>query len=607
MSGHTFSFDHQLILNAIQFSPIGMALLSPEGKWLMINPVLCNMLGYTENELMALSLKEVTHPEDIPLHLDHIIAYHAKMDDGYRVEKRLIHKHGYQLWTMVSASIVKDKEQEQSYIFMQVINQTERKRAEAQNLERQQRYQSLFVQNPDLVYSLSADGTLLSVNAACEQITGYRPDELFHITPLVMEEDISEITRMFYQHAQESRQHYEICIPHKKGHFVHLSVTNIPIIVDGEMVGIYGVAKDISEQVNLLKRLTESEQKYRLLAEHSLDMIVVFSPDCIYQYVSPACKAMLGYEPEELIGLRHSELLHPEDDQKPCKQASEWHRGGDAHVSTFRYRKKDGSYIWIEAQSKRIRDPHTQEVVEHVSVFRDVTERKQEQEEFRRAQELLRTSEKLTAVGQMAAGIAHEIRNPLTSLKGFLQVMKTSKEEKDFYYEIMESELNRIQTILNELLFFAKPKQPSYERTPIQTLLTQVTTLLESQAILTNAQIQANLLDEELFISCDQDQIKQVFINIIKNGLEAMTHGGILTISVQKEEPYVHIHFTDQGPGIPPELLNNIGQPFFTTKEKGTGLGLSISYSIIEAHMGKIAIESMPEKETTFTITLPLT
>ncbi|WP_167568747.1 PAS domain S-box protein [Brevibacillus migulae] len=606
MSGHTYSFDHQLILNAIQYSPIGMALLSAEGKWLMINRVLCSMLGYTENELMALSLKEITHPEDIPLQLDHIIAYQAKMDDGYQVEKRLIHKKGYHLWTMVSASIVKDENQEQNYIFMQVINQTEQKRSEAQNRERQQRYQSLFLQNPDLVYSLSVDGTLLSVNAACEQITGYRPDELFHITPLVMEEDINEITRMFHQHAQESRQHYEICIPHKKGHFVHLSVTNIPIVVDGEMVGIYGVAKDISEQVNLLKRLTESEQKYRFLAEHSLDMIVVFSPDCIYQYVSPACKAILGYEPVELIGVRVTELLHPEDCFEPCQQTNEWNRHGDAHVSTFRYRKKDGSYIWIEAQSKRIRDPHTQAVIEHVSVFRDVTERKREQEEFRRAQELLRTSEKLTAVGQMAAGIAHEIRNPLTSLKGFLQVMKTTKEEKDFYYEIMESELNRIQTILNELLFFAKPKQPSYERTCMQTLVAQVTTLLESQAILTDAQIQASLPAEELYVSCDQDQIKQVFINMIKNGLEAMVHGGILTIAMQKEEPYVHIRITDQGPGIPPELIHNLGQPFFTTKETGTGLGLSISYSIIEAHMGKIAIESTPGEGTTFTISLPL-
>lgn len=604
MAEHIYRFDEQFIMNVISHSPVGMALLSSEGRWRHVNPVLCEMLGYSENELRTMTVKDITHPEDIPLQLEHILAYQKKIDDSYQIEKRFIHKQGYHIWVKLSAFILTDEQQE-SCMFLQVINLTEQKRSVSQDLERQQRYQSLFLQNPDLVYSLSIDGTLLSVNAACEQITGYHPDELFQKTPLIMEEDISEITRMFYLHAQENRQHYEVCIPHKKGHFVHLSVTNIPIVVDGEMVGIYGVAKDISEQVNLLKRLTESEQKYRLLAEHSLDMIVVCTPDSHLQYVSPASKAILGYEPEELIGLNMNDLLHPDEVHGPCGYPGQEDLP-DERVMTFRCRKKDGSYIWIEAQIKSIRDPQTGELIEHVSVFRDVTERKKEQEEYRRAQEFLRTSEKLNAVGQMAAGIAHEIRNPLTSLKGFLQVMKSSKEEKDFYYEIMESELNRIQSILNELLLFAKPKQSVYERTCVQTLISHVTTLLESQAIMSNSQIHSHLPKEALYISCDQDQIKQVFINIIKNGLEAMSQGGILTIKAESDEHDVHIHFLDQGPGIPQEILDKIGQPFLTTKETGTGLGLSISFTIIESHQGKISIQSVPDQGTIFTVTLPL-
>jgi len=231
----------------------------------------------------------------------------------------------------------------------------------------------------------------------------------------------------------------------------------------------------------------------------------------------------------------------------------------------------------------------------------DITEREQ-------SMQLLVQSEKLSAAGQLAAGIAHEIRNPLTSLKGFLHLMKANNgnpAKHDAYVTIMNDELNRIDQILSELLVLSKPQSVQFVRSRAASIIRQVLDILQPQAVLKNVQLLTDQLDETVSIYCDENQIKQVLINLVKNGIEAMPNGGRILIGLTADQRRVSIAIADEGGGMPEETLKRLGEPFYTTKEKGTGLGLMVSFKIVENHGGTIQVDSEQNRGTRFTVTLP--
>lgn len=234
-----------------------------------------------------------------------------------------------------------------------------------------------------------------------------------------------------------------------------------------------------------------------------------------------------------------------------------------------------------------------------VVIGRDITERKI-------AEEKLVRSEKLSVIGELAASVAHEIRNPLTSLKGFVQLLKEKNEQDLIYYDIMLSELNRINHIVGELLLLAKPQELKFTSFDISKTLVDVLSLLETQANMTNVQLNPTLL-QTCYIDCEQNQMKQLFINIIKNGIEACGEKGNVSVRLEKtanEKALVTIE--DTGPGIPEDFLSRLGEPFYSSKEKGTGLGLTVSFKIVEQHNGSIRFISNDGVGTKVEIEFPL-
>jgi len=319
---------------------------------------------------------------------------------------------------------------------------------------------------------------------------------------------------------------------------------------------------------------------------------------------NPAAERITGFSAQEVLGKPLHDLIHHTRidgtphlrEECPLYQAL---TTGQAYASSEDIMwRKDGSFFYSEYSSTLIREDD--QIIGLVVAFKDITER-------RETEELIRKTEKLKVAGQLAAGVAHEIRNPLTSLKGFLQLMRNSGTEKEEYYRIMEAELNRIEGIINELLFLSKPQDLARKETDLVQLLNHVIFLLEAQAILNNVQLEPQFSMSSIKISCDPDQIKQVFINLIKNGIEAMPNGGTLRIAACREgDDQVTIRVTDQGCGIPADIMEKLGQPFYTTKTKGTGLGLMVTYNIIHSHQGEISVESTPGKGTCFTVVLPV-
>ncbi len=238
----------------------------------------------------------------------------------------------------------------------------------------------------------------------------------------------------------------------------------------------------------------------------------------------------------------------------------------------------------------------------YVTLIRDETEKHQLKKQVEH-------NSNLSVLGQMAASIAHEIRNPMTSLKGFTQLLNyTVTETGREYLKVIHSELNRMDDILNEFLLLSKPTERSIHFVSISDLLSQIVDFMYPQAMMQNTILQLEKCEPESdCILGDEKELKKVFMNIIKNGIEEMKDGGIITISQTLfKDNKVKISIKDTGQGMSQDQINKIFLPFFTTKTNGTGLGLAHVLRTVEDHNGYIEIESEIGHGTTFHLVLPL-
>ncbi|WP_053365916.1 ATP-binding protein [Bacillus sp. FJAT-27245] len=355
--------------------------------------------------------------------------------------------------------------------------------------------------------------------------------------------------------------------------------------------------RTISEKKAMKRSLGESEAKYQLIAENTSDLITVIGKDHSFNYFSPSHESTLGYSCEELYAMEILSIIHPED-LNPFKSAINDFFGKKGTLSIeLRLRHKEGRWVEFESRCMPVKD---NESIEHiVIVSRDITERK-------KAEEILLRSEKLSVVGELAAGVAHEIRNPLTTIKGFIQLYKAENPAFKFN-DLILNELSRIETITSEMLSLGKPQAITLDKANIRDIIENTIDILSPEAHLKDVQFRFQYEEPEFLIKCEKNQIKQVFLNIFKNAMEAMGDGGEIEITLRNDQAgKCLITVQDEGCGIPEEILPRLGEPFYTLKEKGTGLGLMICHKIIKQHHGSIVYESRVNEGTLITITMPL-
>lgn len=422
---------------------------------------------------------------------------------------------------------------------------------------------------------------------------GSTKDEIFACEERVHKEDLAQfrqaVSRLFLGQASSVRLRYH----HPDGTVRHLEMMGESLCDERRTNRLIVTTRDITETVENEEKLRKSEELYRLISENSQDFITLSDAAGILYYVSPGVRHLLGYEPEEMTGRQRSYYYHP-DHQKDAEMPT----GKDMHIATVRCMHKNGHYVWIEVSTKLILDEKGN-VARQLGIGRDMTDRMA-------AEEIVLKSEKLTLTGQLAAGIAHEIRNPLTAIKGFLQLLEGGFPLRKDHVAVMSSELMRIESILNELLLLAKPHELKFYRRDVNQIIHQVVTLMETEANMKNVVLSFWPWRECIPVACDENQLKQVFINFIKNGMESMPSGGELHVHTEIRDQKALLTFRDFGTGIPEDVLGRIGQPFLTTKEKGTGLGLAVSFSIIENHNGTVMVKSEVGNGTVFTVQLPL-
>jgi len=258
----------------------------------------------------------------------------------------------------------------------------------------------------------------------------------------------------------------------------------------------------------------------------------------------------------------------------------------------------DGNIIPLSTTSSRLKDENGN-IIGTVIILRDLRDIRSLEKEVQR-------SERLASLGRMAAGIAHEIRNPLSSIKGFAQYFRNKfppDSEDRNYATVMADEVDRLNRVIQDLLNFAKPQEPNLKPIDVLPLIRHALRLIQSDIRDKEIQVIEDIPQETSFtIAGDSDMLTQVFLNLFLNAIEAMQNGGRLRIALRKNQEDVEIEINDSGDGIPRENLPRIFDPFFTSKKGGTGLGLAIVYRIVESHQGEIKVASEPGQGSTFVL-----
>jgi phosphoserine phosphatase RsbU/P len=395
---------------------------------------------------------------------------------------------------------------------------------------------------------------------------------------------------------------------------------HIPVLDGARVVAVAGVGDKKEEydeadvrQLTLLmngmwwqikrKRAEEALTAERKLLIHTcMDGIVAHDKAGTIFIFNDTAARILGYEPEEVIGkMNIRELYAPGEAREIDAKIHDPALGGVGLIENYEtvMRHKDGSDIpiWLSGQVFH-EDDRELGVIGH---FRDLRERKRMEEELLR-------SERLAALGNMAAHISHEIKNPLIVIGGFArQILKDKGPESQANLEklqIIVDEVKRLEGFLVEVGGYAKISEPNLQTGDVNALIEELGQRLAPTFQECGVQLVMDLDPHLPQVEFDPGHMRQAVLNIAKNSIEAMAGRGTLTISTRRRGEAIEVELADTGPGMPAEVLDKIFQPFFSTKEKGSGLGLAITQKIIEAHHGKIAIESEPGQGTRVILTL---
>lgn len=354
--------------------------------------------------------------------------------------------------------------------------------------------------------------------------------------------------------------------------------------------------KEAHELTERLNRITDNLQE------------IVFETDDKGQiiFLNQAWKQMTGYDIDECLGTSYKQYFDQEERvvQHLLSVIKEHKDSGRIELQLLH---KEGRKVWGDVHYKLYFDEQHQ-FTGGIGTVADITKQKQAKLELEKSnQQLQMQAQKLAVAGQIAAGIAHEVRNPLTSVNGFLQLMKTQYPERTDYFDIIFSEIKRIDFVLSELLVLAKPQSVHFQEVQLHGLLEQVITLLKTNAVLSNIDLKQPFKKQDAgAILADANQMKQLFINLIKNAIEAMPEGGSIYISTEKIMNEWKITIQDEGKGMSEEDIQKIYDPFFSTKKEGTGLGLTICATILKDHHGRMDVSSELGKGTAFHIYLPV-
>jgi PAS domain S-box-containing protein len=472
------------------------------------------------------------------------------------------------------------------------------------------RFTELFETLQEGIYIVTPDDKILEVNPALVRMLGYSSKEELlakRVSDIFVDEEqrtaiAREVNR---QPAPEGR---EITLRRKDGQsLICLNTASAVRDVSGKIVRYQGALADITERRAIEKRLYQQQEFARRLIDSFPDLIFVVDTERRYTFVSPKVKEVLGYEPQEAIGLVFGDRTHVEERAALLQVFDELVKGKQNFASIeIRARHKQGDWRRLRCHFSPLFD-ESGKIDGVVISGRDITE-------VKRLEEQLIQAEKLAAMGQMLAGVAHELNNPLTAILGASELLRDRSgvdENTKRQLDMTHRQARRAARIVQNLLEFSRPAAPQKKTLDLNAIVDRTLQLHEHSLKRNAIEVDFRQFPGLHPIIGDANQLIQVFLNLISNAEQAIREvrpSGRIQIRVGQFSHRVFATVQDDGVGIKPEVLAKIFDPFFTTKRPGggTGLGLSICMSIIREHGGDIEAEGVPAGGAAFTVYLPV-
>lgn len=398
------------------------------------------------------------------------------------------------------------------------------------------------------------------------------------------------------------------------GHEEGSCLYSLPIKTGGKLTAFLVLDLDVPALGGLEAMLRRSNSFLKNLILSSVDGVIASDLKGRILIFNEAAEKISGYSTEEAIKSLHISQVYPGDGAREImKRLRSEEYGGKGKLKSFYVEvvRKDGERIPINLNASIVYENHQE--VATIGFFRDMREEFRMKKELEKTQVQLLQAEKMSSLGKLAAGVAHQLNNPLGGIVLFTQlVMEEYTLEENLKNDMQRilRDAQRCRDIVKELLEFTRQSRQDLKLHDINKALRRTLFLLENQSIFQNIIVEKNLSDDIPEVAVDIQQINHIFMNIILNAAEAMEGRGRLTLSTlgSADGKSVIIEIGDTGPGIPPEALPHVFEPFFTTKEpgKGTGLGLSLAYGIVANHRGRITARNNPDKGAVFSIELPV-
>jgi PAS domain S-box-containing protein len=484
---------------------------------------------------------------------------------------------------------------------------TNRKKMEEALRQSEQSFRNLIEKSPDAITIHDPERTVY-VNDAMLSLLGYTRAEEIVGTPstfFVHPDDLASVQERIrnlktpgdYNPPRERR------FIRKDGRIVHVDVVSFMIYFEGAPVRV-AVARDLTERKKAQEALEQSEKNFRNLIEKSPDGIFIHTlnetPKIVY--VNRAMLNFLGYSSaEELINLRPEEFVRSKDLPSVRERIQRMREKGEYNPPQEKFFiHQNGELICAEVVSFLI---HYEGVPMAAVVVRDLTERK-------KAEEALMKFERLSTIGEMAAGMAHEIRNPLAAISTAAQILQRKKlKENSGQVETILEQSDRLEKLVRDTLDYAKAAVvPAQNKVSVKTALESALNLSQIQFGPSHkmVKVQWNMPAEDVQVYADSGRVQQILVNLILNAFQIMNGKGELKLGLTTADGFALMRIEDNGLGITAENMKRIFEPFFTTKDHGSGLGLAISQRIAQEHGGKIIIERLQPQGTAFILQIPL-
>ncbi|MCX6004669.1 MAG: PAS domain S-box protein [Chloroflexi bacterium] len=594
----------------IQSAGAGVATIDMSGNLDFVNDTICQITGYSREEIIGKSFSYFLHKDDVEKMADIFSQALMGLVAKPSLEFRILHKNGEIAWCSTTPTNLSYDSKVVG--FSAIIHDiTERKRLEEALKASEKKYRTVVEDQMELICRFLPDGTITFVNNAFCQFYNKSSDELVGSSyiSLLSEPQYPALTAAIEELvAYPGDVIYDIQPFSKGGDTKWLERTMRALADDkGQVKKFQIVLRDITDRKMAEQALRESEEQSRLVFNSMLDGFVIFETiydendevaDARFLEVNPAFEKIVGLKANDVIGKTMWEVVP----SMRLSSAEIWKgivkERKAVHYEDYYLRSFDRYFRITGFCPKRDR---------YAIMFSDVTERK-------KMTERLISADRLSSLGEMAAGLAHEINNPLTGVIGLSQLVV----ERDDLPEVVRDdvrnicrEANRAASIVKDFLTFARGHKPQKESADINAILESVLKLRNTHMRNSNIEVITDFAVDLPALVVDISQIRQVFLNIMLNAeyfMYEMNKKGKLIITTENLGNIVKIILQDDGPGIAPETLSRIFDPFFTTKDigRGTGLGLSISYGIIEEHGGHVYAESKYGSGASFIIELPV-